>query len=150
LSDFFVDTSALAKRYIPETGSAWLTGWVEPIAGNVVIISAVTIVEMISLMVRREHEGNISTSARIKIQNDFLLHVEREYLVIELDKDLLTSARSVVVNHQLRTLDALQLASAVVAEKSLGIKITLVSADQKLLPAAVAEGFMVDDPEQHP
>ena len=78
MSEFFVDTSALAKRYIPETGSAWVIGWIEPQAGNVVIISGITIVEMISLMVRREHEGHISTVDRISLQNDFLLHVENE------------------------------------------------------------------------
>jgi len=147
LSDFFVDTSALAKRYSPETGSAWVTSWVEPQAGNVIIISGITIVEMISVTARREHEGHISTTDRVRLQNDFLLHVENEYLVMELDKDLLGEARNVIVNYQLRTLDALQLASAISAEKTLGIKLTLISADQKLLPAATSAGFVTDNPE---
>ena len=52
VSAFFADTSALAKRYLVETG----TNWVEQIESptqNTVIISQLTMVEMRSLLARR-------------------------------------------------------------------------------------------------
>ena len=39
MSAFFVDTSALAKRYLAETGSAWVRSWILPRTGNVTIIT---------------------------------------------------------------------------------------------------------------
>jgi hypothetical protein len=33
VADYFADTSALAKRYISETGSAWVRGLLDPAAG---------------------------------------------------------------------------------------------------------------------
>jgi uncharacterized protein len=54
LSQFFIDTSALAKRYIPEIGSAWINSWIVPQANNEIIISALATVEIYSLLMRRE------------------------------------------------------------------------------------------------
>jgi predicted nucleic acid-binding protein len=107
-------------------------------------------VELTSLLVRRERAGNISTLRRTRALNNFLLHAENEYLVFELDEVVLAEARNLLVKHPLRALDALHLASAVVAERDLGIKLAFISADVKLLPVAAAAGFVVDDPNLHP
>jgi predicted nucleic acid-binding protein len=150
LSEYFVDTSALAKRHIIATGSAWVRGWIRPRAGNVIVISALATVEPASLLMRRERAGTISTLRRTRALNNFLLHAENEYLVFELDEVVLEEARNALVRHLLRALDALHLASAVVADRDLGVKLTFISADVKLLPAAAAEGFTTDDPNLHP
>jgi predicted nucleic acid-binding protein len=62
----------------------------------------------------------------------------------------LVEARKLLIKHQLRSLDALQLASAVVAEKTFAVRLTFVTADKQLFTAATAEGFTVDDPNLHP
>jgi len=86
----------------------------------------------------------------VRLRGDFLLHVEREYLVISLDTDILVQASRLVAAHPLRTLDALQLASALEAMRALGRPPTFVSADRHLLAAATAVGLPTDDPHAHP
>ena len=97
-------------------------------------MSALVIVELSSLLMRRERSGSISTLRRTRALNNFLLHAESEYLVMELDRDVLTEARSLLIKHPLRALDALHLAPAVVAERDLGVKLTFVTADPNLHP----------------
>ena len=52
--------------------------------------------------------------------------------------------------HELRAYDAVQLAAAVSLNRLSGGGIVLVSADQALNAAAVAEGLTVGDPTIHP
>jgi predicted nucleic acid-binding protein len=141
LSIFFVDTSTLAKRYVMEVGSAWVHGWVQPAAGNVVVISDLTTVEMISVLARRAREGNLSATVEGSLSSVFLLHVEKEYLSVPIDVQVLIFARTFARKHGLRTLDAVQLGCAKHALALLNEPITFVCADNKLLTAAAAEGF---------
>ena len=150
MSTFFVDTSALGRRYLPEIGSAWVRSWIAPTAGHVIIISDLTPVEMFSVLARRQRERSISPSDVTAAQNDMLLHVEKEYLSVPLESDVLVQARRLVSQHVLRTLDAIQLSCALKALTTLGEKMTFVSADKNLLIAAAAEGFTTDNPSLHP
>jgi uncharacterized protein len=150
LSSFFVDTSALTKRCVLEIGSKWVVSWIEPVAGHTVFISTLATVETVSALTRRERERIITVSDRVKLQNDFLFHVQNQYSVINLDDNIMNLARSLLVQHQLRTLDALQLASASQTAKILGIQLTFICADTRLLAAAAAEGLLTDNPNAHP
>jgi len=150
LSAIFVDTSALAKRYVDEAGSAWVKTVTPPASGNVVIISNVTTVELSSLLARRVREGTLTRSSAARLRNIFLWHVEREYLVVALDNDVQGRARTLVDRHPLRALDAIQLAGAQRVEAMFGGPIIFISSDRNLLAAANAEGFTTDDPLAHP
>lgn len=150
MTAFFVDTSALAKRYVPEAGSAWVRSWIDPSQGNVILISEVTIVELVSALARRQREGTVSSTDFLRLRNDFLLHADREYLVVNLHDRVVLQASRLVAAHPLRTLDALQLASALVAARDLGAIPTFVSADRNLLAVAAAHGLPTDDPHAHP
>jgi predicted nucleic acid-binding protein len=150
VSVFFADTSALAKRYVQETGSDWTLSWILPSAENVVIIAELAIVEMASLLARHIRDGSLSESNVNTLQANFLLHVNREYLVIPQTNDVIDRARQLVIQHPLRTLDAVQLASTSIAKNLLDMPITFVSGDSRLLAAATAEGFLTDDPHLHP
>lgn len=146
---YFVDTSALAKRYIEEKGTDWLLSWILPEAENIVVISDITTVEMISLLARRLREGTLTTERTEILRTNFLLHSDKEYLLIPVDEDVLQRARQLLQKHTLRTLDALQLASALVAAEILEEPVIFVAADQNLLTAAANEKFVTDDPMLH-
>ncbi len=150
MSAFFTDTSALAKRYIPEIGSAWVASWIEPVEGNLIIISELAFVEQVAVLARRRREGMVSNAVFTQLHNDFLLHAEREYLVVGITGALLRQAGDLAARHPLRTLDAIQLACALDSVQTLGLTPTFVSADRNLLIAAAAEGFPTDDPNAHP
>ena len=53
---YFVETSALAKRYIAETGSVWLRTLLDPSTGCSIYVARVTAVEIIAALTRRERE----------------------------------------------------------------------------------------------
>jgi predicted nucleic acid-binding protein len=150
LSTLFLDTSALAKRYVVETGSAWLRRQVVPSANNVIIISALTTVEMFSLLARHQREGRLSASTFLRIQRTFLKHVQTEYLKFALDDPLLARARALTTHRPLRALDAIQLATALEAQTTLNMPLTFIGADIRLLTIASAEGLKTHDANAHP
>lgn len=150
MSVFFADTSALAKRYLFETGSTWVRGWVLPIQNNIVVISEIAAVELVSAFARRRRDGSLTPAAFLLLRNNFLLHTEREYLVVGITSAILSETSRLVASHPLRTLDAIQLACALDSVQTLGATPTFVSADRNLRAAAAAEGFPTDDPNVHP
>jgi predicted nucleic acid-binding protein len=150
LSTYFVDTSSLAKRYIRETGSAWVVSWAVPSAGQIIILAHLTSVEMFSLLARRQREGTLSATTVGALQIQFLLHAEKDYLIYPQDDAVVARARSLVAKYPLRALDAIQLASAGEAAITLSEPMTFVSADNNLLTAAAGEGFITDNPLAHP
>lgn len=150
MSTFFFDTSALAKRYLNEVGSAWVRAVLDPVAGHAIILNELTTVEMSSLLARRTREGSLPAETAAALVAGFLLHADTEYLVLPLDATVLTTARALVGRFPLRTLDAIQFASALMARSTLREPITFVSSDTHLLAAAAAEGFATEDPLVHP
>ncbi len=59
MAAFFCDSSAIVKRYIAETGSAWLSAATDP-KNNRVYVARITFVEVISAISRREKGNHIS------------------------------------------------------------------------------------------
>ena len=148
MSVYFVDTSALAKRYLAEAGSTWVERWITPDAGNLIIVSEIVIAEMRSLLARRVREGlDDETAKAIKLA--FSLHLRREYQIIAVSRNGLLSAGQLTEKYPLRTLDAIHLAAALQARSALERPIIFISADKQQLHAAAAEGFPTDDPTAH-
>ncbi|MBN1311715.1 MAG: type II toxin-antitoxin system VapC family toxin [Anaerolineae bacterium] len=147
---FFADTSAVAKRYVTEIGSAWVRSWIEPGAGHLVVISDLTKVEMVSVLARRRREGAITAGDFTLLQNAFLLYVDTQYLAIGIQEEVLARARRLLDAHTLRTLDAIQLACALQVAMIFNQPVTLACADQNLLAVATAEGLTPENPNSHP
>lgn len=150
MTTYFVDTSALAKRYVLEVGSTWVNSLIVPAANNVLIVTELTKIEMIAVFARKQRENTLSTADFSKVSNAFLHHTNAEYLVLRLDDPTLVQARLLVAKHPLRTLDAIQLSSALEAVKGFNEPMTFISADNNLLKIAAAEGFTTDNPNAHP
>jgi uncharacterized protein len=150
LTTYYVDTSGLAKYYIPEQGTGWMRMLIRPSSLPIVIICDATLVEMFSLLDRRRKMGNLTSTMVSAVQASFLYHVTNRYLVEPVDTDIFVQARGLVTKHGLRTLDAVQLSSAINVANSLGEILTFISADVNLLTAAQTEGFIIDNPNNHP
>ena len=147
---YYADTSALAKRYIIESGSQWVIQWIEPEAGNSTVISKLTFVEMRSVLARRVRERFLNSTQANLLWTDFTAHVISEYMLVSVDDRVIQRAEILIVRHSLRTLDAIQLSSALEAKLLLSNPLTFVSADNNLLTAAAAEGLATDNPNLHP
>lgn len=140
---FLFDTSALVKRYHVEMGSDKV-GEIFDNPDNVLIISELVLVEMTSALQRKLNQGEIAASAMENALAQFAHDVLSELIVAELTSELVRRARRLVLEHDLRTLDALQLSSALEFQT---LKPTFVCADAKLRDAALATGMSVFDPE---
>jgi uncharacterized protein len=150
VSVFFVDTSALAKRYITESGSVWVRSWIQPAQHNQIILAETARVEMASLLGRHARSGNLTQADANRLQRTFMRHFQSQYVVIKLSTPILKQGSAITMQHGLRTLDAIQLASALKAQKTINAPIIFISADANLLTAAATEGFAVDNPLNHP
>jgi predicted nucleic acid-binding protein len=150
VTEYFLDTSALAKRYINETGSNWIRSLVNPTGGNILTICDLTPIELFSLIERRLREKRLNLATAKTLQTGFLKHYQKEYISVILEQPILIHARDLVTKYPLRPPDAIQLACAIEARTTLGVPITFLCADNDLLSAALAEGFTVDNPNLHP
>jgi predicted nucleic acid-binding protein len=154
MADFFVDTRALIKRHVRETGSAWVRSLVQAKAGHALYIARITAVEVTSAITRRQHPGDLTLAQVNAILGHFRRHLTQRYRVIELTPALFADAMSAARKHRLRAYDAVQLAVALDVHRrqqdaGLGM-VTLISADRDLKSAATAEGLAMDDPNTHP
>ncbi|MEP6988679.1 MAG: type II toxin-antitoxin system VapC family toxin [Chloroflexota bacterium] len=150
MTTYFLDTSALAKYFLPEIGTYWLRQLLRPSVGHILIVADTTPLEMLSVLKRKQRAGRASVATVAAIRNNFLKHFEHLYLSVALDANRLKDAERGVMQYDLRTLDAIQLACALYARSLLSEPITFLSSDQDLLAAARAEGFGIDDPNLHP
>jgi predicted nucleic acid-binding protein len=153
LDVYFLDSSALIKRYVIETGSAWVTNLIEPTTGNRVFVARITAVEVVSAIKRRERSGNLNASDAIASLSRFRQEIARNYRSVDISAKLVSRAMNLAETHALRRYDAVQLAAALEISdqtKSAGLSSPmLISADLALNVAAVAEGLSVDDPNSH-
>jgi len=151
---YFVETSALAKHYIAETGSMWLRALLNPSTGCSIYIVRVTAVEIIAAITRRERGGTLTPTDAAAARHAFRSDLATAYQVIEVTPTLANRAMLLAEKHGLRGYDAIQLAASlevhvryVAAELP---AVTCVSADTELNAATIAEGLPVDDPNAHP
>ena len=59
MSVLYFDTSALAKRYMPETGTNWVRKQTASHGGNDVVIAQITPIELYSAIARQYHDSQI-------------------------------------------------------------------------------------------
>lgn len=127
----FLDTSALVKRYVLEPGSDRVRQIFD--SSREIVVAPVTRLEMTSAVARRRREGRLTDGEALRI----LRRLEREwpdFARVRWSPDLERAARAILLRRAVRTLDAIQLASARIA----GCR-WLVSSDERMLDAAAGE-----------
>jgi len=144
---YYMDSSALVKRYHYEIGTEKVDEIIDEMNGEEIFISSVTLIEIIATLRRKVKERKITKSRFLKLKSAFLYDVERRYTLIPLDDSLLTDALNIAEKYGTKSLDALQLASAL-KTKPVHPEIIFVSADKQLLKYAEKEGFKILNPEK--
>jgi predicted nucleic acid-binding protein len=151
---YFLDSSALVKRYVNETGSIWVQAITAPQTGNKLIIARITWVEVLSALARLQREGNLPPTNVTKAVQAFQYHLDTQYQVVELDRPLAQAAGQLVQRHPLRAYDSVQLASALKLQPAFAsatsASLTFVSADNRLTSVAQTEGLLTDNPNNYP
>jgi len=154
VSIYFLDSSALVKRYVTEIGSTWIRALTTPDARNPLIIARITWVEVLSALARRKRAGSLTSDDVAQAIRAFRYDMNMQYQVSELDPPLAEAAGELVTQHPLRAYDAVQLASALRVQSDLvrteAPALTFLTADDRLVAVAHAEGLLTDNPNHHP
>jgi uncharacterized protein len=146
---FFLDTSTVLKRYVQETGTAWVQALAAPTVRHSLFVVRIALAETVAAITRRERGGSITPQDAATAVADFQLDFARQYRVVEVSAGLVAQAATLARRHALRGYDAVQLAAALEIHAT-DPSLTLLSADAELNTAATAEGLSVEDPNSHP
>lgn len=151
---YFLDSSALVKRYISEIGTSWVLSITNPSASNYLSVVEITLVEALSAIGRRQREGNLSGDRVDVILEDIRFDFDNLFQIIKIDKNLIERAGELVLQYPLRAYDAVQLASALQVRSLLtsfpDIQLIFVSADDRLLNIALTESLLTENPNNYP
>ena len=138
--NLYFDTSALIKKYIDEIGSSNVDKLF--LSADQIFVSVISEIESISTLKRLVIEKEISENdfeiIKNEIKTDFSF-----FSLIGLDSDVIESAILSVTKYQLKSLDSIQLGSAVNNSNQIDY---FISCDLKLLKAAQKEGFKIINP----
>ncbi len=139
---YYLDTSALVKRYHVERGTPFLDAiFAEPDA--TFIIASLTIAELTSAIARRHAEGEVSQEGLVQTLSKFAEDLITEFWILDIERHHIYEAQQLILRHGLRTLDSLQLSLLVVVRNLSPI---FLCSDARLRTAAEAEGIPAQDP----
>lgn len=145
---FFLDTSALVKRYDQlEAGAFRVLELCDPAAGHALYLSAVASVELGSALNRKGREGRLSPEQRDGRWTAFRRDLADQYRLVAWDQQVQEIAERLVFAHPIRAYDAVQLASALRAARflaGLAGEVTFCTADRNQGRAGVSEGLQVE------
>ena len=133
----YFDTSVLLKRYVREKGSSEAR---RLLRNHRILTSAVAPTEAISALSRRRSLGEVTANhfaeilSRMKADRAFWELVEVSALVLK-------EADKVIQKTDLRTLDAIHLASILTFQAASGIQIPIITGDTKQRQAAAHLGL---------
>ena len=154
MSAYFLDSSAVVKRYVAETGSAWTINLFKPSSKNIIYIAQITGVEVVSAISRRRLGRSLTANAANKAVTRFTRDFQNKLRILRLTNSVNSDAMSLAKTHGLRGYDAVQLAIALELEKRFTARkmpsIIFISADNKLNQVAQNEGLSIDNPNNHP
>jgi uncharacterized protein len=134
---YFLDASALVKRYVREPGTDVLLALFR--RKRSFAAARITEVEVPAALARRTREGDLEKRAArrqsLRIRTDLAgMHV------VELRREVARRASELLWEHPLRAYDAVQLASALQLATATGLALTFVCADAALCGVAEAKG----------
>jgi uncharacterized protein len=136
----FFDTSALIKKYITEEGSQKVDDLMDK--ADTIIVSVITEIEAHSTFKRLLIENAISENDYKTLINEF--EIDYPYFThIVFDSLITSNAKLLIEKHQLKTLDFIQLGTALLLKDEIDY---FIVCDSKLVKAGKKEGLKIINP----
>ena len=142
---YYLDSSALVKRYAVETG----TGWVRSLCGQpdcIVAVALIGMVEVTAAVAGKLRSGRLDQAAADVILDSLKADAVDQYSLLDEDQYAVHEAMELALRRRLRGYDAVHLASALRLNRSLvamqSPPLTLVAADDDLLDAAAYKSLI--------
>ncbi len=150
---FYLDSSALVKRYAVETG----TGWVQALCSqpnHVIAVALIGLVEVAAAVGSKLRGKIIDRATGDAILTSLKAETATQYSLLDVDQYVVDEAIELTTRRKLRGYDAVHLACAlrlnrVLVENGLH-PLTLVAADNDLLRAAQDESLETENPNLYP
>jgi predicted nucleic acid-binding protein len=140
----FFDTSALVRRYYEENGSEVVDAIIED-ADTTVVITSLAVIEAVSAVRRKYNTDEITEDVMYSLIAAFFREALDEFVILPMEEVAFERSFDLVVQNDLRTLDALQLSAALsVAHDDL----RFVCADRELVAVADRLGLTTMDPSE--
>ena len=150
----YFDTSALIKYYVTESGSPWVRALLDGPAAPVMVTSRLTLIEMTCALARRLRDSTLLPDQHRRVTNLINHDVHSRYDVMDVTPTAIETAQQLANRRPLRAYDAVQLAAAWLTNRELlrvgRPALMFLSADDRLLAIAQAEGLLTDNPNFHP
>lgn len=154
----YIDTSALAKRYITEAGSAQVRTRLAEAAenGERTFTSVLTYAESLTLFGRRYQAGEFDLPEFRKASDDFLADWHSALNILELDTRTMSALPELTARYPLKSADAVHLSAALWLQDGShlaaefagrGALLEFVVADKSLARIASDCGMAVFDPQ---
>lgn len=133
----FLDTSALAKRYVAENRSGKVSALCQ--AAESLVVSVICLPELISTLSRLVREKKLAKDDYRKVKSDLIADLA-DVDICQITPDVIDSVVSLLESHPLRAMDALHVACALAVEPD-----AFVSADHRQLAAVRKAGLKTVD-----
>lgn len=150
---FYLDTSALVKRYVSEIGSSWIIALGDPATGNQMATARLTKAEAAAAFASKLRRGGLTEADYAGVLQDLDHDFAHQYLLVEIDQALVDLAVDLTKRQKLRGYDAVQLAAALALNNVLTQAelppLTFIAADDDLLQSAQSEGLTTNNPNRH-
>ena len=143
----YLDSSALVKRYIEESGSSRVTALLAE--SDVAAVSRLAYAEALSALTRRHKAGDISTRSFEKIKPAFKSDWDR-LLIIELGIEVWGFVDRIIARHALKAADSIHLSTALMLKQKLKTELIFIASDIELLAAAQKEKLKIINPVLKP
>jgi hypothetical protein len=148
---YYLDASALVKRYAPEAGSEWIVTITDPTANHAIIFSEITLVEVAAALAAKERAPRgLSVEERNRALSRFLQDCAEHFLLLQVDRGVIERAVTLTQSRRLRGYDAIHLSTALISNDDLVERehppLIFVAGDTDLLAAAQSEGLPTHNP----
>ena len=161
---YFLDSRAPVKRYAQEPGSGWVHALTGRHSRTPIYVSELSRVEVVAALRRSGrlkglHQSFVDTMVNAFARHLALSDIARKspvYRLVPISSEVLEWVASLCNRHAaldpfpIRSLDAIQLASAILTASFLHDALIVVTADARLAALAESEDFRVVNPEFPP
>jgi uncharacterized protein len=149
---FYLDASALGKRYVTEPGTELVNVLLDTLPPARLLALGQAVGETVAILVRRRNSGALSLDAYQRAMRTLRseLVMAARVRLMPTGQDLIADSLVLIERHSINSTDALVLRSALDVKLTMGESgndLVLVSSDQRLLRAAAFERLRVFNPE---
>ena len=149
---YYLDASALGKRFAPEVGSQVVDYIFAKIAMDRLAVLSIGLLEVSSILVRKRNSGALTPASYVSAFALFDAELLKSTAIARVAAHdiLVLHSLPFIDRYSLNATDAIVLRSALdlaANERAGGSDLVLVSSDRRLIAAAQAEGLLTFDPE---